>query len=78
MESFCTCGKFLQDTLKLHLKISGLLRKSPHGLKNSVLLGKFLVDLESFFYGWGSFHLVWAGYSPDVLENVQVILNSFC
>ena len=26
------------------------LRKSPHGLKNSVLEGKFLVDLESFLW----------------------------
>ena len=60
----------------LHLKVSGLLRKSPHSLKDSLLLGKFLVDLESFFHGWGSYG--WSGYSPDVLENVQMILNSFC
>ena len=38
----------MRVTLKLNLKVSGLLRKSPHGLKDSVLLGKFLVDLESF------------------------------
>ena len=30
----------------------------PRGLKDSVLLGKFLVDLESSFYGWGSFQMV--------------------